>query len=294
MEKYSKIAGLVRNNAITKEILSLDPVTDHCRIVHLMTGYEFPWDIVRSLEVALMRTFCNPNVSKLLHRTGEFRKHGQKRYDDTALLVAEFMQNGYDGERGRHAIEHMNKIHGFYNISNGDFLFVLSTFIFLPIQWIDNYGWRKTTENERQALFYFFREVGKRMKLNELPGSLKDFEIFIEEYEQEHFVYESTNKEVGNATVNIVKGWMPFFVRPLVFAVMKCLLDDNMLRALGYSFPPRLLKKIVRVAMKIRALGLRKITFKRYPSFVTTESNRTYPGGYTIEKLGPSNLVNKL
>src|SRR5580765_1973399 len=114
MKKYHKHLSFIRNSAVTAEIRSLDPAKDHCRIVHLTTGYEFPWDMIRALEVALMQTFCSPGISFLLNRTGEFRKHGQKRYDDTALLVAEFMQNGYDGERGGQAIAHMNKIHGLY------------------------------------------------------------------------------------------------------------------------------------------------------------------------------------
>lgn len=294
MKTYSKHFGFFRNSAVTEEIISLDPVKDDCRIVHLMTGYEFPWDVVRALEVALMRTFCSPSISHLLNRTGEFKKHGQKRYDDTALLVAEFMQNGYDSARGRQAIDHMNKIHGVYKISNTDFLFVLSTFVFLPLQWIDANGWRKTTENERQALFHFFREVGKRMHIQDLPESLDGFGKFVEEYEQKYFVFEETNQAVGNATVNIVKGWMPFFAKPFVLPVMKCLLEENMIRALGYSPPSTLLKSTVCGAMKVRALGLRYVTFKKYPSFVTTESNRTYPGGYKIDELGPENIVKKL
>jgi len=294
MKSYSKHFGLFRNKAVTEEIISLDPIKDHCRIVHLMTGYEFPWDVVRSLEVALMRTFCSPRISGLLHRTGEFRKHGQKRYDDTALLVAEFMQNGYDSGRGRFAINHMNKIHGFYKIENDDFLFVLSTFIFLPIHWIDAYGWRKTTENERQALLYFFKEVGERMNIKNIPCSLDKFQKFVSEYEDKNFIHVDSNHAVGNATVNIVKGWMPFFAKPFVLPVMKCLLDENMLRALGYSFPTRFLKASVKATMRLRALSLRKITFRKYPSFVTTEYNRTYPKEYQIEQLGPVNLVNKL
>src|SRR6185295_7242967 len=78
MNQYRKHFGFIRNRSVTAEIASLDPVKDHCRIVHLLTGYEFPWDVVRALEVALMRTFCSPSISHLLHRTGEFRKHGQK------------------------------------------------------------------------------------------------------------------------------------------------------------------------------------------------------------------------
>jgi hypothetical protein len=294
MKQYRKHFGFIRNRSVTAEIVSLDPATDHCRIVHLLTGYEFPWDVVRALEVALMRTFCSPRISGLLHRTGEFRKHGQKRYDDTALLVAEFMQNGYEGESGRAAINQMNKIHGVYHIGNDDFLFVLSTFIFLPIQWIDSYGWRKTTAIEREALFYFFKEVGERMNIKNIPASLEQFEKFVEEYERKNFTPADTNHAVGNATINIVKGWMPFFAKPFVLPVMKCLLDPATLTALGYSSPSAGLKTMVKGAMKLRSFFLRGISFKKYPSFVTTEYNRTYPKGYEIEKLGPENLVKKL
>ena len=233
----------------------------------MLTGYEFPWDVVRALEVALMRTFCSPRISGLLHRTGEFRKHGQKRYDDTALLVAEFMQNGYEGDRGNKAIAHMNKIHGVYHIENDDFLFVLSTFIFLPIQWINNYGWRKTMVIEREALFYFFKAVGQRMNIKNIPGSLEAFENFVREYEMRNFIPVDTNHAVGNATVNIVKGWMPFFAKPFVLPVMKCLLDEKMLKALGYSSPSTGLKIMVKRSNE-KKLFFRGRSFKNTTSLL--------------------------
>ena len=71
MQDYYKHFGFIRNKAISWEIESLDPAKDHCRIVYLTTGYEFPWDMVRALEVALMKTFCSPRISELLHRTGK-------------------------------------------------------------------------------------------------------------------------------------------------------------------------------------------------------------------------------
>jgi hypothetical protein len=294
MQHYSKFMGIIRNKKVTREIASLDPAKDHGRIVHLMTGYEFPWDMIRALEVALLKTFCSPKVSHLLHRTGEFKRHGQKRYDDTALLVAEFMQNGYDKERGLQAIAHINTIHGFYHIENDEFLFVLSTFILVPVYWIDAYGWRKTMENEREALFYFFKAVGEKMNIKNIPASLKELEEFVEVYEKNNMVLADTNHAVGNATIDIVKGWMPFFAKPFVLPVMKCLIDKNMLAALGYSRPPALLKIFVKGAMGLRAFSLRKITFKKYPSFVTTEKNLSYPKGYEIKSLGPENLVKKI
>ncbi|MEI1373017.1 hypothetical protein [Nostoc sp.] len=67
-------------------------VQDHCRIYYLMNGYEFPWDMTRSLEVALMRTYCVPSISKLLNQTGEFTHRPQKRYDDPSIIVGEMIQ----------------------------------------------------------------------------------------------------------------------------------------------------------------------------------------------------------
>ena len=48
----------------------LDPaVLESCRDVF---GRYFPWDTTRALELALLKTFCIPSISSLLHQTGEF------------------------------------------------------------------------------------------------------------------------------------------------------------------------------------------------------------------------------
>ena len=83
-----------RRNDNLRKIQQLDPVQDHCQITHLMTGYEFPWDTTRSLEIVLIRTFCVPSISALLDKTGEFKHRPQKRYDDTGLLTTEIMKWG--------------------------------------------------------------------------------------------------------------------------------------------------------------------------------------------------------
>ena len=112
--------------ALLREIERLDPERDCQRILHLSFGYEFCWDSTRALEVALYRTYCVPSISRLLDRTGEFYAHTQRRYDDTALLVRERCQWGFETGRGREALERMNWVHRYFKISN-DFLYVLST-----------------------------------------------------------------------------------------------------------------------------------------------------------------------
>ena len=116
--------------SILKQIRKLDPRIDNQRIVFLNTCYEFPFDTTRSLEFALFRTYCVPSISKLLDQTGELTARPQKRYDDTDIIISELLEWGYDSDRGKAALRRMNQIHGRFQISNDDFLYVLSTFIF--------------------------------------------------------------------------------------------------------------------------------------------------------------------
>ena len=146
----------------TQQIEFLDPRSEYQEIAYLLTCYEFPWDIERSLEFALFRTYAVPSISRLLSKTGEFTRRPRKRYDDTELILAEILENGFDSQRGQAALRRMNQMHARFPISNSDFLYVLSTFIYEPIRWIDQFGWRALTENERLAIFIYYRELGRR------------------------------------------------------------------------------------------------------------------------------------
>lgn len=204
-----------------RQIQKLDPIQNHCQIVHLLSGYEFPWDTTRALEVALFRTYCVPSISALLDKTGEFRLRPQKRYDDTALMVAEIMKWGYNSDRGCEVIGRMNNIHGRFKISNEDFLYVLSTFIYEPIRWIDRFGWRKMSEQERLACFFFWREVGQRMHIQNISSTYEELERYNLNYEREHFRYSDTNRLIGEATRNLFQSWFPGFLRPVSLLYMR-------------------------------------------------------------------------
>lgn len=294
MKKYSKIAFLFRNPAVRKELEILDPVYDHQRIVQLLAGYEFPFDIVRALELALFHTYASPSISSLLQKTGEFVKRGQKRYDDTSILIAQFMQEGYDSELGQRAIARMNKIHGHYPIPNEDYLLVLATFVIYPIDWTEKYGWRQMTLNEKQALFLFFREVGKRMNLTDIPETLAELRAFAEGYENRHFRYTESNRAIADATVRIVENWFPRLLRPVVKPVFAALINEKLRKAFGYPKPPAAFCNIIEGSLKLRRWPLKFITFKPYPMMIANTHWRTYPKHeFTIDTLGPPSLNRK-
>lgn len=288
---YHKRFGLFRDPAVRQELQQLDPVRDHQRMVHLLVAYEFPYDIVRALELALFHTYASPRVSGLLARTGEFERHGQKRYDDTSRLIAQFMESGYDDEKGQRAIAHMNLIHSHYRIDNADYLFVLATFVTYPINWLRRYGWRALTPNEELAFFYFFMEVGRRMHLNELPGSMADMQEFTANYEQRHFRYTESNRRVADATIRIVEGWFPKGLRFVVKPAASALLTEPLRAAFGYLAAPGWVVNTLNGVLWLRKWPLRWLTFEPYPSLVEKATYRHYPAGVpAIEATGPDSI----
>lgn len=271
-----------------ERILALDPERDHLEILQLSTCYEFPFDTKRSLEFALFRTYAVPSISGLLDETGEFRLRPQKRYDDTAIIISLLYADGYDSERGRAALRSMNRQHGQYPINNDDLLYVLTTFVFETPRWIDRFGWRGTTRHEKLALFYFWRELGRRMNIKNFPEDYEALERFNIEYERAHFQFTETNRRVGDYTVNLMLGWfLPKALWPLGAPFVYAMLDESLRRAFGFPAPPGWIKPMLEFLLKLRARAVRLLGPRTRPYIVADEPSRTYPHGYSIEQLGP-------
>src|SRR6478735_706243 len=134
-----------------RQIATLDPDTDYEEIYRIATMLEFPWDMTQSLGLALYRSYAVPSIGSLLARTGEFTERTQKRYDDTGLILSAIGEDGLDSTEGRAAIRRMNQMHGRYGIPNDDLRYVLSTFVTVPIRWLDEYGYRPFSAAEKTA-----------------------------------------------------------------------------------------------------------------------------------------------
>lgn len=278
MARYSRLRRIQR----------LDPERDYQEIYRLSAEYEFPWDLTRALELALFRTYAVPTIGGLLDRTREFADHGQKRYDDTVLLLYEMTrEGGMDSTHGRAAIRRMNRIHGRYAIGNDDFRYVLATFVVIPVRWISRYGWRPYSRHEVRATVNTFRHMGRLMGMKDIPETYEEFASLLDGYEREHYTFTEPAHRVAEATIAIFQGWFPRFARPLARQGVLAMTDPPLRDALGLRRAPRALEAAADRALRARALAVRLMPPR--PEFLPKKPRpRSYPQGYTLDELGPA------
>jgi hypothetical protein len=222
----------------------------------------------------------------LLDRTGQLQT-AQKRYDDSDIIVSELMEWGYNSARGLAALRRMNQIHGRFAIAKGDFLYVHSTFVFEPIRWNARFGWRPMCDQEKLAMFYFWRAVGQRMNIRGIPAQFDDIERYNTEYERERVQFALTNKRVGSATHDMFASWFPAPAGPLVRRAIYALMDDPLLVAFRFPKPSAAIRRLVFALMRLRARALRSFPPRGGPRLRTAMSRPKYAAGYKIEQVGP-------
>jgi hypothetical protein len=248
---------------------------------------DFPWDINKSLEFALLRTYAVPSISALLDYTNETVGRPRKRYDDTVLIVSEILNNGLDSPRAKRAYARLNDMHGRYAIRNEDFLYVLSTFIFSPIDWVAKYGRRPLTEEEVQDWFVFWRGFGERMGIADIVPTLERFRDFSKDFERTRYARSKANAKIAKASMNVVLSGshVPAFLRPAGYRIVMAFCEPHLVDALGFPKPSPMLRGFVALLMGFRRRILRLTPPNRFAKPLM-KGSKTYPEGYEIEELG--------
>ncbi len=280
------MSGMRRDHWL-REIERLDPETDFQRIYRISSEHEFPWDLTQALSFALFRTYAVPSIGALLARTAEFTERTQKRYDDTALILGELLEHGQESAEGKAALRRMNAMHRRYDIANDDMLYVLSTFVVVPVRWLDAYGWRPYSEHERRASTNYYRALGRRMNIAEIPETYELFSAYLDAYEAEHFAHDEGGTAVADATLSLLDSWYPGPAGPLMRKVSLCLMDPPLRDAFGYPHPDPSLERAVRTGLRLRGRLERFLPPRRKPFHARMNRTiRSYPNGYDISRLG--------
>ena len=285
-----------------RRIEQLDPVTDYHEIYRIMVAHEFPWDMNQALSFALFRTYAVPSIGGLLARTGEFLEHTQQRYDDTTLILDAVVEHG--SERSCPGCVPPDKPDArAYRISNDDLRYVLSTFVVVPMRWMNSYGWRPFTEPEKVASANYYRGLGAHMNIKSIPATYRDFIALADAYEREHFGFDEGGRAVAESTLKLLATFPPSDRLPssLGRRASYALMDDPLLARSGSHARTRLVRALVRVGLTARGRVVRFLpprTEPRYarqsrtcaaiPTATTSPSSGRFPPAGTPTDPGPT------
>lgn len=277
-----------RRTAHLDRIRTLDPRADAHEIYRTTTLYEFPWEMVLGLNLALYRTFASPRIAAVVAGTGEMTHTAKKRANDTGLFMFELIEHGYDHPRGREVVRRLNRMHSGLGVANVDFVYVLGAFVVAPTRFLDESGWRPLCCHERAATYEFYAELGRRMNLSDVPPDYAGLAEFFDAYEDEHLGYSSEGAALMAATQQIIADRNPRLLAPLTGLLTGVLLDERLCHCLGVRPSPVWAHRAWRAALRTRGAIVRQ-RGPRQESWFTPGAavEGVYPHGYVLSELGP-------
>jgi uncharacterized protein (DUF2236 family) len=180
----------------------------------------------------------------------------------------------------------MNWIHRPYLIGNDDLIYILATFIVIPVRWIQRYGWRDLAPGEIRAAVRYYRTVGRLMGIRQIPGSYPEFAGYLDAYERDHHSFTDANRRLAVSLIEVIGSSAPRPVRPLARRCVAAALGLPLRRVLGLPEPSGLVRAGVHAALRSRTALIRLIPPLRRAG-QSPRRLRSYPHGYSLREIGP-------
>lgn len=269
-----------------RRIQGSDPATDYLLIHRLTLREEFPWDMRMAFNLAFNRSFALPRVAGTLVGTGRVLAEPRRRADVTGIIMYEILLHGFEHPRGRLALRLLNEAHRGVTADRDDSVHVLAALVVVPMRWLRRYGWRAPAEQEREAAARYYREIGLRMGLRDLPDGYAAFEAWFDAYEAAHLRHSPEAERIERVTRALLRGRIPKPLRGAADALIASLYDPPLRRAYAVPDPPVWARAGLHVALRGRALLLRLARPRTTPLFADGIVTKSYPDGYDLAKLG--------
>lgn len=245
------------------------PYTTAKEVINTTMSLEFPFMFGFSLQWALIKSYGIATGTEILVKTRRLTDERMvgKRSEDTGLFLYELLVTGIDTTRGRTALAKMNWIHARYGsaISNGDLIHTLGLFVLEPIRYIERFEWRPMSELEKVALFVYWKEIGNRMGMTDIPQTLPELEAWMVEYEKTHMVYSLNNTKCYDGTLGLYLRSMPRWARGMAKSMADSLLvEDHVREALGVEDSPAWARWLVPTLFRMHAVFVRYCLLPRF------------------------------
>ncbi|BFZ64408.1 hypothetical protein YB2330_005551 [Saitoella coloradoensis] len=257
-----------RRDAILRKYVGkeMTPLEAQEVIVNI-ASYDNPAMHETALQFALFRTYAIETIASLLLKTGNFTdpKKMIKRYVDTAQLISEWVYNPLDHTRARLAFARTKWLHDRYGakISRDDLLYTLGCFMFVPVQMVGALDWRGFEGVEREASFVYWREIGERLGIEDIPGSYGELYVWWKEYENTHSRHNEASDNLATLTMDVITFQVPVILKEPVKKLMICVMDDKLRSSMGIPASPAICHTIFNTIITIRKFVYRNFLLPR-------------------------------
>jgi hypothetical protein len=203
------------------------------------------------------------------------------------VLLFEMLAGDMDSDRWMTSLAKVNWLHARYRkqIPNDDMLHTLALFILEPINWIDRYGWRPLSELERVSRFVFWKEIGMRMGIQDIPETIDGLREWAEKY-NEAMVYAESNQLLADTTMDLFLRDKPSWIHGTMKNIARSFMEDRVLEAIGWAPAPSWVKFMTDTFFKVRGFLILHLFLPRYHTlelFKANDDGRIYRSFYGFE-----------
>ena len=224
----------VTGRAVGRRIEELDPVVGNEEATHLSLEVRYGDAVFAhaAYTVAFARQVAIPSIARILYRTGtgDMMHDVRRRNEDTLLFFGEMLHHGHSSEYGRSVIDRMEQIHSRFGITDDDKLYTLGSLAFEPDRIVEHLGLNVFTDNEREARFHFWCQVGEYMGLD-VPQTREGFLRWTFDYEAGYEYTDGARKIVDQLFLDWQERWFPGHTKRLADGILLSVFTED-LRAL--------------------------------------------------------------
>ena len=238
----------------------LNSLTDKQQIFKEIFTMEFPFMWSKSMEVAIINTFPHSSIYPRLSINNKFIDNPELRYDDSELIMREVFEHGVYSERGQKSIKRLNFIHSHFNIDNESYLYVLALFVYVPVKLINNFEWRKFTDKEINAIVKIISDVGKEMKIKNVPDTYQGFiDIVTKCYNQDKIKVDDKERSIFifRSVLDMFLRSYPSCLHGLIKLALFTLLDNEITNGLLIEKPSEFKMLIIRHLLYFRGFVIK-------------------------------------
>lgn len=127
----------------------------------------------------MLRAYSIPSIARAVSgSTSTDDSTLARRFEDTDLLLHEITERPLTHPRSQKALQHATKLSSLYNLTNEEYIYILSVLVVEPCRLVERWGYRTLTRKEKEAHFEVWKGIGVRIGVRDVPESFHEMEEF--------------------------------------------------------------------------------------------------------------------